>query len=139
MKKLYPLLLTLLLVSLLPACKGNAGKDPAPEPPKKEAILRAWKIKRVLVNGAVDNATNYSAVRFEFKPGGTFTYTGATGTTTGTWELAANDQVLILNKGTATQEEPAVLLLTTDNLHLEYTVKNYKNGNVVYVYEYIPA
>ncbi len=139
MRKLSVLLLTFLCVSLLPACKNNAKKDPTPVRPKTELIRRVWKIKRVLINGTEDKATNYSAARLEFKPDGRFTRTGPPGDATGTWELTANDQVLIINKGTATQEEPAVLLLTEDNLNVQYTSKNYKNGNVEYVYEYIPA
>jgi hypothetical protein len=135
MKKLYPLLLAVILMSVLPACK----KDPAPVLTKQELILRVWKIKRVLINGAEDKSTDYGAARLEFKPGGSYTYTTAAGTASGTWELAGNDQTLIINKGTATEEKPAVLLLTEGNLNLQYTFKNYKNGNVEYVYEFIPA
>jgi hypothetical protein len=134
MKKTILLLLLLGFVTV--ACKKEE------DPTRSELISRVWKVASVISNGSTDTQTDYSAYRLTFKSDGSYTFTNALTSitpTTGTWELADNEQSLLLNKGTSAEQKAIIQQITSNNFDVSFTYKNYKNGEIVLVFKLIPV
>lgn len=145
----FPLLL-LLLTCLLTACPND---DPKPTSTTATKLKRSWKVAKVTQVGnpaplyqsplpagqtitedysryqlAITNETDYVIIQRD------------NSMRTGTWELAANETKIVLDKGVAGQETIIDLVELTDaSLKIRFAEGSTKTGNRELMMELIPA
>lgn len=134
-----PLLLILSLIFVAANCEKP---EPGPNlPTEVQTLSREWRVKRVLINNIPDQSTNYSAYRRRFDTDGSYRFTDGPGKIkTGKWKLASNNQRMVLNEATTTEETAFILNgINNNELHLEFTLPaDYKHDERKVVYELIP-
>jgi hypothetical protein len=149
-KNLFFPLLLLLLTCLLTACP-NA--DPKPASSTVAKLKRTWKVAKVTQTGnptplyqsplpagqtitedysryqlAITNETDYVIIQRD------------NSMHTGTWELAANETKIVLDRGVAGQEMIADLVELTDtSLKIRFVEGSTKTGNRELLMELVPA
>jgi hypothetical protein len=145
----FPLLL-LLLTCLLTACPSD---DPKPTSDTIAKLKRSWKVAKVTQTGnptplyqnplpagqtitedysryqlAITNETDYVIIQRD------------NSMRTGTWELAANETKVVLDRGVTGQEMIIDLLeLTEAFLKIRFTEGSTKTGNRELLMELVPA
>ena len=86
----------------------------------RNLLNQQWRVKEVLASDS-HPPTNYHTYRFEFKANGVYILSTQTGTSQGTWELVANEQRLILDKGRMNEDVATILACSPTRLDLEFT------------------
>lgn len=129
-------ILTALLCVLLIACQeeNNPVEEQAPA---AELISRSWRVQAVTVDDVEENAAAYSSYRFTFSQDQTYRFL-MPDELTGTWELASNAQLLILDQGTEREQTVRVISLSSEALSLEFSVEDEKIGLSKILYELAP-
>lgn len=139
MKLVYSLIFCSLAAIGLIAC---GGYSPAPAKTKQEMLAKTWRTGRVLRDGTEDINTNYANYRWQFKADSTYVFTFAGGQTqNGRWTLVENNSTttLLLNQGTAREEQATVQELTETNFNWEQSNTNSKNVTYRLGLQLVPA
>ncbi len=134
-----PLLLIMSLVFVAANCEKP---EPGPVIPTEiQTLSKEWRIKRVLINNIPDQSTDYSAYRRKFDADGNYNFTDGPGKNKiGKWKLISNNQRMVLDEATTTEETAFILNgINANELHLEFTLpKDYKHDERKVIYELIP-
>ena len=110
MRSLFILLTTLLIMTATGCTDSNGTGDTTNETDEERLTSHTWVSYKV-TNGT-DDVTSTTSISMNFKTDGTFTATGFTGASSGTWTLG-NGILFLGNAGSWT-----VLLLTDTELRI---------------------
>ena len=129
-------ILAALLCVLLLACQEE--NNPVEEQASAaELISHSWRVQAVTIDDVKENAAAYSSYRFTFSQDQTYRFL-MPDELTGTWELASNAQLLILDQGTEQEQTVRVISLSSEVLQLEFSVQDEKTGLSIILYELTP-
>jgi hypothetical protein len=129
--------LSLLLLGLL--LQVQCTKKPVQPTGKTESLVRVWKMNQVLINGQQDLGTNYSSWLWEFRSGGQYSFSQNGQVKGGRWEMTANNQQIVLDPNSASQQVMRIMVLTDTELELEAEMAaDYKTGARTMTYKLIP-
>jgi hypothetical protein len=144
------LYLCIVIVLLGSSCKKN---NPAPAPSQKAALLvKTWKVNKVTDAGqnrviyqnplpaGSSVSEDYSRYQFSFSSK-TYSHVDKTGTSSsGSWELSADETKLILDKGVAGKETVLTIgELSGSSLKYGFTESSSKTGNRELSFELTPV
>lgn len=120
------IIVCLVLVVFAGACKK---KNVAPKG-KNELLSIEWKVASVEFDGVADG-TDYSAYRWTFTTGKTYTLTNGTQSLkSGSWEINETSQTLVLDAGTASEASGLIVSLTETAARLEFDEATFKDPSV---------
>lgn len=115
-RSLAPWLLSIGLV-VSSGCKKDNGPTEPVETRTQILTSTAWKVQKATSPGPVEVTAQLPIGSVSFAADGTFNMAMLQGT----WEFAANETRILLNKGLPSQTEAGVLGLTRSELVLEFT------------------
>ncbi len=145
----YPFML-LVCTLLLTACPKS---EPTPQSSVKDKLMKQWKVTRVTQMGTTtplyqnplpsgqSNVEDYSHFLLSVTPVSDYMMIGRDNSIrTGTWELAANETKIVLDKGVTDKETVLdIIELTDTSLKVSFIENSSKTGNRLLQIEFIPV
>lgn len=120
--KIFTLLFALLTLSVLTGCSKDDENEPS-----RTALLTAstWQGSKIMVDGTdYTSFFDMTETSMVFKTDGTYQMTLEGDVETGTWEFTANEQKLLVDKGSDDETTLDILTLSGSELKLKWIQEN---------------
>jgi hypothetical protein len=113
-----------------------------------EILSKNWKVSRVLINGQVDNAGNYTNFRLLLQQNGTYAVTVGEApasvvinpSNNGKWEISSGETQIVFDKGTSNEFAVTLVEKTENKLTIRFKIPpSINKTEPEYTFEFVPA